>query len=40
MTAVHAGEALLQAFVDRQGVPDFWPWLAFTALFLMILRPP
>ena len=35
MTAVHAGEALLQAVVDRQGVPDFWPWLAFTALKLL-----
>jgi NADH-quinone oxidoreductase subunit H len=35
MTAVHVGQTLLQAVVDRQGVPNFWPWLAFTALKLL-----
>ncbi len=35
MTALALGPALLQAAVDPQGTPNFWPWLAFTVLKLL-----
>lgn len=35
MTAFAFGPALLQAAVDPQGTPNFWPWLAFTVLKLL-----
>lgn len=35
MTALALGPALLQAAVDPQGTPNFWPWLAFTVAKLL-----